>query len=253
MTQDAAQTYAEQGFLTGIDLFSASEIAHFRACFDELEAREGREKCQIGLQARHLDEEFIWQMATDPRILDAMQEVMGEDIMLLSTHFFCKYPDPEAKHFVAWHQDVTYWGLEPPEAHTAWVAVDASNVENGCMRVIPSSHKNGIATHGESAKAGNLLSINQEIPDELVDDSHAVDLVLAPGQISIHDGQIFHASNPNTSNRRRCGLTLRYIAPHVEQVELNSLGNKYPTTLVRGEDRYSNFPEQHIPFAPASR
>ncbi|MDE2740143.1 MAG: hypothetical protein OXI58_01020, partial [Gemmatimonadota bacterium] len=91
MTQDATQTYAEQGFLTGIDLFSTSEIDHFRSCFDELEAREGREKCQIGLQARHLDEEFIWQMATDPRILDAMQEVMGEDIMLLSTHFFCKY------------------------------------------------------------------------------------------------------------------------------------------------------------------
>ena len=253
MTQDAAQIYAEQGFLTGIGLFSASEIGHFRACFDELEALEGREKCQIGLQARHIDEEFIWQMATDSRVLDAIQEVMGADIMLLSTHFFCKYPDPEAKHFVAWHQDVTYWGLQPPEAHTAWVAVDASDVENGCMRVIPGSHKNGIATHGESAKAGNLLSINQEILDEFVDDSQAVDLVLAPGQISIHDGQTFHASNPNTSNRRRCGLTLRYIAPHVEQVELNSLGNRYPTILVRGEDRYGNFPEQSVSFAFASR
>ena len=116
------------------------------------------------------------------------------------------------------------------------------------MRVIPGSHKNGIATHGESAKAGNLLSINQEIPDEFVDDSQAVDLVLAPGQISIHDGQTFHASNPNTSNRRRCGLTLRYIAPHVEQVELNSLGNRYPTILVRGEDRYGNSPSSPCPL-----
>jgi len=252
MTQDAAQTYAKEGFLTRVNLFGASEIDHYRACFDELEEREGREKCQIGLQARHLDEEFIWQMATDPRIVDAMQEVMGDDIMLLSTHFFCKYPDPEAKKFVAWHQDVTYWGLQPPEAHTAWVAVDDSDPENGCMRVIPGSHKNGIATHGESAQEGNLLSINQEIPDELVDTSQAFDLELKAGQLSIHDGQLFHASNSNTSDRRRCGLTLRYIAPHVEQVELNSLGSKYPTILIRGEDRYGHFPVQPQPFPLAS-
>ena len=247
-----AQTYADQGFLTRVDLFSESEIGHYRACFDEIQAREGREKCQIGLQARHLDEEFIWQMATDPRIIDAIEELMGPDIMLLSTHFFCKYPDPEAKKFVAWHQDVTYWGLQPPEAHTAWVAVDDADAENGCMRVIPGSHKTGIATHGESERAGNLLSVNQEIPDELVDTSQAFDLELKAGQISIHDGQLFHASNPNTSDRRRCGLTLRYIAPHVSQPELNSLGGKYPTILIRGEDRYHNFPEQPQPFPLAS-
>ena len=249
MRQDAVQTYAEQGFLSPLDLFSESELEHFRACFDELEDREGREMCEIGLQARHLDEEFIWQMATDARILDAMQQLMGEDIMLLSTHFFCKYPDPGATKFVAWHQDVTYWGLQPPEAQTVWVAVDDSDAENGCMRVIPGSHKHGIATHGKSVKVGNLLSINQEIPDELVDTSQAFDLELKAGQISIHDGQLYHASNPNISTRRRCGLTLRYIAPHVAQVELNSLGTRYPTILLRGEDRYNNFPEQTRPFA----
>ena len=249
MRQDAVQTYAEQGFLSPLDLFSESELEHFRACFDELEDREGREMCEIGLQARHLDEEFIWQMATDARILDAMQQLMGEDIMLLSTHFFCKYPDPGATKFVAWHQDVTYWGLQPPEAQTVWVAVDDSDAENGCMRVIPGSHKHGIATHGKSVKVGNLLSINQEIPDELVDTSQAFDLELKAGQISIHDGQLYHASNPNISTRRRCGLTLRYIAPHVAQVELNSLGTRYPTILLRGEDRYNNFPAQKMPFA----
>ena len=249
MSQDNVQTYADKGFLTQVDLFSESEIGHFRACFDELETREGREKCQIGLQARHLDEEFIWQMSTDSRVIDVIQELMGEDIMLLSTHFFCKYPDHEAKKFVAWHQDVTYWGLDPAEAHTAWVAIDDSDTENGCMRVIPGSHKNGIVTHGESEEGENLLSVNQEIPDELVDTSQAFDLELKAGQLSIHDGQLYHASNPNTSDRRRCGLTLRYIAPHVKQIELNSLGTRYPTILIRGEDRHKNFPEQPMPFA----
>jgi len=249
MSQDNVQTYADKGFLTQVDLFSESEIGHFRACFDELETREGREKCQIGLQARHLDEEFIWQMSTDSRVIDVLQELMGEDIMLLSTHFFCKYPDPAAKKFVAWHQDVTYWGLDRAEAHTAWVAIDDSDTENGCMRVIPGSHKNGIVTHGESEEGENLLSVNQEIPDELVDTSQAFDLELKAGQLSIHDGQLYHASNPNTSDRRRCGLTLRYIAPHVKQIELNSLGTRYPTILIRGEDRHKNFPEQPMPFA----
>ena len=121
---DLAAAYERDGYVTRLDIFSADEIAAFRAAFDELESREGREKCQIGLQNRHFDEEFIWRMATDGRVVDAIQACMGADVMLLATHFFCKYPDPEAKKFVAWHQDITYWGLEPPEAHTAWIAVD---------------------------------------------------------------------------------------------------------------------------------
>lgn len=243
-----AQTYADQGFVSGLDIYTADEIGHFRSCFDQLEAKEGREKCQIGLQARHLEDEFIWQLATDKRILNAMQEVMGQDLLLLSTHFFCKYPDPEAKKFVAWHQDVTYWGLDPAEAHTAWIAIDDADVANGCMQAIPGSHKHGIAAHDKSDKEGNLLSINQAIPDEEVDASKAVNLELKAGQISIHDGQLYHASNSNTSARRRCGLTVRFIAPHVKQVQLNSTGDKWPTILVRGKDDYQNFPAQEMPF-----
>ena len=87
---EMGQLYAEQGYVTGIDIFDKNEIDHYRRCFDELEAQEGREKCQIGLQARHLTDEFIWQLSTDRRILDAIQAVMGDNILLLSTHFFVK-------------------------------------------------------------------------------------------------------------------------------------------------------------------
>ena len=93
-------------------------------------------------------------MATDPGLLDQMQELIGEDLMVLGTHFFCKYPVESTEHFVAWHQDVTYWGLEPPEAHTAWIAVDDSNLKNGCMRVIPGSHMQGLAEHSKSESEG---------------------------------------------------------------------------------------------------
>lgn len=246
--KDHKSEYEENGVLPRIDVFGSDEIDQYRSAFDELEAREGKEKCQIGLQARHMDERFIWDLATDDRVLDVMQAVMGEDVLLLSTHFFCKYPEKAAQSFVAWHQDITYWGLEPPEAHTAWIAVDDSDVENGCMRVIPGSHKNGVVTHGKSDRDGNLLSINQEIPDELVDDSEALDLELRAGQMSVHDGQIFHASMPNGSDRRRCGLTIRFIPPYVGQAELNSVKQKWHPIVVRGQDTCGNFEVTDPPF-----
>jgi len=235
------EVYEEQGFVSPVDVFSNEEIKAYRDAFDALEAREGKEKCQIGLQARHFDEEFIWQLASDKRVVDVIQTLMGEDVMLLSTHFFCKYADPESKTFVAWHQDITYWGLEPPIAHTAWIAIDDADVENGCMRFIPGSHKNGIATHDKSQREGNLLSINQEIPDEFVNDEKAIDVILKAGQMSVHDGQLFHASNPNRSNRRRCALTVRYIPPHVKQARLNSVKQAWQPIVLRGEDRFGHF------------
>ena len=244
-----ATTYAEEGFVNGIDVFDNEKINFFRNCFNELEAKEGREACQIGLQARHLTDEFIWQLATNKKLLEIMENVIGMNLLLLSTHFFCKYPDPSGEKFVAWHQDVTYWGLEPPEAHTAWIAIDDADVKNGCMRAIPKSHKEGIVAHAKSARDGNLLSINQSIPDENIDSTQAVDMPLLAGQISIHDGKLFHSSNPNTSDRRRCGLTVRFVEPHVKQIESNSVGDKWPAILVKGVDNYNHFTEQEAPFA----
>ena len=116
------------------------------------------------------------------------------------------------------------------------------------MRVIPGSHRHGIVTHGTSQRAGNQLSINQEIPDELVDSSSAVDLELRAGQISIHDGHLYHASQPNRSHRRRCGMTVRFIRPSVRQANENSLGDAWRPILVGGEDRHGNFTLAERPF-----
>ena len=247
--QDLTAAYARDGYVTRLDLFTSTEMDGFRASFDALEASEGKEQCAIGLQGRHMDEEFIWQMSTDPRVIDAICACMGEDIMLLSTHFFCKYPEPDNEKFVAWHQDITYWGLEPPEAHTAWIAVDDADLANGCMEVIPGSQREGIATHGTSESGQNLLSINQEIPDELVDQSKAVPIELKAGQASIHEGQLFHASRPNRSDRRRCGLTVSFIPPQARQAKTNSLGHKWRPILVKGEDRHHHYPVTDAPFA----
>jgi ectoine hydroxylase-related dioxygenase (phytanoyl-CoA dioxygenase family) len=220
-----------------------------RADYDALEEREGREKCQIGLIDRHLDERFVWDLATHPAIIDAVEAVMGPDVMLLATHFFCKYPTPAdgRERFVAWHQDITYWGLEPPFALTAWYAVDDADQGNGCMRVIPGTH-HGIRDHGKAQKDGNLLSINQEAFVTEEDEARAVDLCLRAGEITLHHGTLVHGSNANRSNRRRCGLTVRFVPPHVKHVAENSLRRPWQAILVRGEDRFGNFGRLESPF-----
>jgi len=254
-TTRLAAEFERDGFLCGLRVLDVAGVARVRREFDALEAREGREKSEIGLLDRHFDQQFVWELATNAAILDAVEAVVGPDILLLATHFFCKYPAPsEAKtspeKFVAWHQDVTYWGLEPPFAVTAWYAVDDSDVENGCMRLIPGTH-HAIREHGTATRSGNLLSINQEVPVTSEEEASAVDAVLRAGEISLHHGMLIHGSNPNRSSRRRCGLTLRYVPPSVRQTAINSQGRRWRAIRVRGRDDYGNFEPVAAPFGAA--
>ena len=241
--------WERQGFVPAVEVLAPAEVTEYRRLFDDLEQRVGRDAAEIKLQSRHFEDEFVWRLATHPRVLDPLEAVLGPDVLLLSTHFFCKYPAQErGERFVAWHQDVTYWGLEPPKAMTGWLAIDDADVENGCMMVIPGSHRAGVLTHGTAHRAGNLLSINQEVPPPLVDETRAVSIPLRAGQMSLHDGMLLHASHPNRSTRRRCGLAIRFTTPDVRQVEVNSLGHRWSAVLVRGVDRYHNFPAREVPW-----
>ncbi len=253
---ELASRFHRDGYASPIPLLEPAKADAVRKQFDHLEAAEGQDRSQIGLLDRHFDQRFVWELATHPGVLDAVEAVIGPDIMLLATHFFCKYPSGgstgrEEPKFVAWHQDVTYWGLEPPFALTAWFAVDDSDVANGCMRVIPGTHS-GLRHHGTSDRPGNLLSINQEIPVSTNEEYTAVDLVLGAGQFSLHHGLLIHGSNPNRSERRRCGLTLRYIPPNVEVVAENSVKRPWQPVLVRGVDRFRNHALRQAPFPPSS-
>ncbi len=236
--------YETNGYLTQIEVVPPAQVADIRTHFDTLEVEVGREQARIGLLDRHFDTEFIWQLATTPTVLDIVEELLGANVFLLATHFFCKYGQEEK--FVAWHQDVTYWGLEPPTAHTVWLAIDDSDRENGCMRVLPGTHQGGIRTHGKSEQVGNLLSINQEVFVTPEEEQSAVDLELKAGQASVHDGALIHGSLPNRSNRRRCGLTLRYIPTSVRQTITNSTGKRWSPILVRGVDAEKHFGETQI-------
>lgn len=249
LSSSQVEAYRRDGFIDAIDVITGPAIATYRQAFDDLEARVGKETAQIGLIDYHYEEKFIWELATHPTILDAIEALIGPNVLLLATHFFNKYGEgDDAEVFVAWHQDVLLWGLDPPSAITAWYAVDDSDVENGCMQVLPGTHVPGLVEHGKADQAGNLLSANQELQVSPEQAAAAVDLPLRAGQVSIHDGTVVHGSLPNRSTRRRCGLTLRYVATSVRQTEENSLAGRWKPLLVRGEDREKNFGEREVPW-----
>ena len=249
LTEQWPKQWAERGFLPVVDVLAPDEAMRCRAQFDALEREIPPAAAEVRILDRHFDQEFVWRLATHPRVLDAVEAVLGPDVMLLASNFFCKYPAEErGERFVAWHQDVTYWGLEPARAITAWIAIDDADVENGCMSVIPGSHRLGVLEHGKSDREGNLLSINQAVPDALVDEERAVSMPLRAGQMSLHDGMLLHGSHPNRSSRRRCGLAARFITPDVRQVSPNSVRGYYRPVLVRGMDRYRNFPPVEAPW-----
>jgi len=173
--------------------------------------------------------------------LDAVEDVLGPDLLCWSAQFFSKNPhDPS---FVSWHQDGTYWGLSSPDVVTAWVALTPSTPENGCMEVVPGTHLRQVE-HVDTFAETNLLSRGQEIAVD-VRAEEKVSVVLAPGQMSLHHVLIFHGSEANRSDIRRVGFAIRYIPTHVRQVN----GPRESATLVRGTDRHGHFDLEPAPEA----
>ena len=150
---------------------------------------------------------FWVRLISDERLLDIAERFIGPNIALFASHYISKPPsDGQA---VLWHQDGSYWPLDPMEVVTLWLAVDDSTPENGCMRVIPGTHTMELHQMQRRTDIPNVLNSGMEA--ELVDESKAVDFVLKAGDVSVHHPNIIHGSNPNTSAKRRCGLTIRYI------------------------------------------
>ena len=248
LTAAEIETYRTDGLLTGLAVDSPGQAAKHRRTFDRLEAEEGKTRVQNQVFDRHFDQQFLWEIATHPRILDCVEALYGPDILLLSTHVFCKYGPSD--RFVAWHQDLTYWGLDPLEEVSAWYAIDASDQDNGCMRVIPGRNADQILKHNESERTGNLLSVNQEVSISADKEALVIDCILRPGEISLHAGTVLHGSLPNRSSRRRCGVTVRYVPAHVRPLAAGPAGTDWSwrPVLVRGNGNASNFQLAAPPF-----
>lgn len=201
--------------------------------FSEIEQRMGGKPKTEYLHQLFLNFRWAYDLVTHPNILDAVERILGPDILLWATSVFAKQPhDPG---FISWHQDATYWGLDSGSITTAWIALSESSMENGCMRVVSGSQKMAIQPHRDTFEEDNLLSRGQEIAVEVTDEE-ATDVVLAPGQMSLHHVNIVHGSLPNFSDKKRIGFVARYITPSVKPI-----GYQQPVILARGEDTHGHF------------
>jgi non-heme Fe2+,alpha-ketoglutarate-dependent halogenase len=187
---------------------------------------------------------FPWAatLVRHPRILDVVEALIGPDILLFHTTVWFK--GPESAGYVPWHQDATYFGLDPLEQVTAWVALTPSTRDNGCVQLLPGSHRSGQRPHRDQADQRAMLSRGQTLTDAL-DDSQAVDLVLAPGDVSFHHTLLMHRSAPNLSDKPRIGFGISYIPTHVRHVTETRLS----ASLVRGTDRFGHFDAESRPEA----
>lgn len=203
------EQFDRDGYIANVPIDVSQPPSHYRGIYEKFEQFHS----PMGWHQSNYD---IFMLSTSPDIVDKVKSVLGvSDVFLFATHFFCKY-GPDAEKFVAWHQDVKYWGLNPPLAVTAWYAIDDSDEGNGCMRVIPGTHIAGLRDHHEYDGSGNILTGNQEtiVTDEEV--SRAENIIVDAGHISLHHGMIVHSSVPNLSSRRRCGLAIRFCPMSVE-------------------------------------
>jgi len=232
--------FHRDGFFAPVAVLSAEETAAYRRRFEDYEhAHDGWYALSKG-QKIHLLQTWVAELVRHPRIVDAVEDVLGPDLMCWGTSLFVKGAhDP---HFVSWHQDSTYWGLDKPDVVTAWVALSASSRESGCMKMLPGSHTSEQIPHRDTLAKNNLLTRGQELAVE-VDESKGVYVELAPGELSLHHVRTVHASEPNASDDRRIGVALRYIAPHVRQLN----GERDSAMLVRGEDRFGHFVHEKPP------
>jgi ectoine hydroxylase-related dioxygenase (phytanoyl-CoA dioxygenase family) len=245
LTEAAVSQYQEQGYYAPIRVMPAREAGALRNALETFEAGAGAALAGKLRHKSHLLFTWLNDLVRHPRILDAVEDIIGPDILCWGSSFFIK----EARNpaFVSWHQDSTYWGLDPADIITAWVAFSDSNAANGAMRVIPGTHKLDQVPHKDTFRPENLLSRGQEITVE-VDDGNAAMLELGAGEMSLHHVRLIHGSDPNPSDQRRIGFAIRYIPTYVKQVA----GNRDYATLVRGVDRYGNFGQEERPDADMS-
>ena len=238
LTEAQVRQFHETGILSPVMAVSEQEASDCRSKLEAYEAETGKPAVDTIHIKGHLYFDWAYQLARNPRLVGAISDLVGEDLFIMASRFWIK--DAQDHKYVSWHQDHAYFGLKPPTIITAWLALNEVTRDNGCMRVIPGSHKSGTHKHIETHNADNLLSRGQEVAD--VDDTGAFDCVLKPGEFSIHHGHVLHSSEPNTSDDRRIGFAMMFIPASVE----SAIGRR-SATLISGQDRFGHWDHDPLP------
>lgn len=216
LTDAQVARYRRDGFLSPITVMSPEEAAATRAALEAAETRWPQALAPTNRNNAHLEFMCLDALAHNETVLNVIEDIIGPDILIHGSVIFAK--DPGGPGFVSWHQDGTYQQLDPNDGVTAWIALTPSTPQTGCMRMIPGSHLSEIRPHDDTFDEANILTRGQQIAG--VDESKAVDVVLEPGQMSVHNMHTIHGSRPNKGTERRIGFAIQeFIPPHVRQVD----------------------------------
>ncbi len=212
LTSNQIEQFNRDGYLRSIRIFNEEDVSVNRQYFDELlETVMAAGGDSYSISTAHIKYGKVYDLLTHPKIVSYVKDLLGDNVIAWGSHFFCKMPHDGKS--VSWHQDASYWPLSPSKAVTVWLAVDDADPENANMRFIAGSHHHGHMTYRPSGShEDNVLNQTIENPEQY---GSAVDDSLKAGEISIHSDLLLHGSEANESERRRCGLTLRYCAADV--------------------------------------
>ena len=239
LSEAQLQQYRRDGCCFPATVMSETEALALRRQVEVVESEYGPSLRPYLRENPHYVLSCIDRLIRHEIMLEAVESIIGPDILVWSSAFFIK--EAHTSSFVGWHQDARYWGLEPHDGVSAWVSFGDSRPSNGCMRFIPGSHLVGILEHDDTFAPDNILSRGQQV--HALDQSNATDVILKPGQISLHHMRVVHGSNPNPSAGRRMGLAINYLPPHVRQ----TMGPD-SAILVRGTDGFQHFEPGRAPI-----
>jgi non-haem Fe2+, alpha-ketoglutarate-dependent halogenase len=206
LTHAQLANYEELGFLDSIPILSADEVRHFRAEVEQTCTAIGGRVTR--LDGPHLYFRWAWDLSTHPRVLDCMEQLIGPNILLKSTRLFYKFG--QSPSFVGWHQDGITERVDQAFVPAIWLGLTEATAENGCLRVVPRSHRLGLVPHADRPNPNNLTTQGLTAQIE-IDSPH--DIVMREGEMSLHHPLILHASNPNESDESRIGFSATYSTP----------------------------------------
>lgn len=219
--------YRDNGYLFPVDALDQQDAKRLRNELESIERDQGKPMDRLQCNKSYLLFDWADEIVHHPQILDAVESLIGPDIICYMTNLFTK--EAGTGSYVSMHQDAAYWGVEADDVVTAWVALSPATAEAGVMKVQPGSHKALLPQTNTYAK-DNLLSRGQEIEAKDLDPEKNIYMELAPGQMSLHHFMLVHGSDPNHSNDRRIGFAIRYVAATAKKI-----GRPESALLVRGK------------------
>jgi chlorinating enzyme len=232
------EQFDQQGYCFPFRAFDAARADSYRQRIEAYERSVGHDANRTLKIKGHLAFPWLMEVATEPRVLDAVEDLIGPDILLFGSSIFAK--DGNDPRYVSWHQDSAYFGLTPHREITAWVALTEASSRHGCLRVAPGTHRGPALRHVETHAKDNMLAKGQTLLD--IDEASAVEMPLAAGEFSLHHEQTAHSSLPNRSAERRIGFAFFYIPPDVRLAQ-----GRGRATLVRGVDRFGHWDAEQLP------